>query len=147
MPRNANMPTTVITEFTEKARLRNRSRRRIGAGERLSTAMNAARKTAAMTKQEITSPLVHPAVDALITAYSRANTAMAIVICPGQSSERPSGAEEFCAVNAAAVLISARTPTVTNAQRHDAYGSEPQLILVTRPPRTGEMKPPDDSAP
>ena len=62
---------------------------------------------------------------------------MAIVIWPGQSSERPSGAEEFCAVKATAVLIRARMPTATKAHRQDAYGSAPQLILVTRPPMTG----------
>ena len=32
-----------------------------------------------------------------MTAYSSANIATAMVIWPGQSSDRPSGAEEFCA--------------------------------------------------
>ena len=114
------MPRTVTAEFTAKGRLRNRSRRSSGASERRSTAMNSIRKIAATMNPEITSRSDHPLVAALITANSRANRAMAIVIWPGQSSERPSGAEEFCAVQATPALIRARMPTATKAHRQAA---------------------------
>src|SRR3954471_8104598 len=146
VPRKANMPTTVMIEFTAKARLWNRSSRSSGAGDRFSAAMNRAKKTTATMTPPTTRRSDQPQVAPWMTANSRANSAMAMVIWPGQSRERPSGAEEFWAANATTVLAAARTATATNAHRQLAVGSSPQAILVTRPPRSGETKPPEESA-
>ena len=55
-----------------------------------------------------------------MTANSSANSETAMVIWPGQSRERPSGAEEFCAVNPISMLRNARMATATKAQRQFA---------------------------
>src|SRR3954469_23727028 len=145
VPRKANMPTTVTSEFTANARLANRSSRSKGASARRSATMNSAKKNTASRNPPITQPFDQPLVDPWITANSSANSETAMVTWPGQSSDRPSGAEEFRAANPTAALTSASRPTRTNAQRQVAVGSPPQPTLVTSPPRTGDTKPPLDS--
>src|SRR4051794_32139490 len=146
VPRKANIPTRVTTEFTEKARLRNRLSRSSGASDRRSAAMKATKKTTATTQPATTHGSDQPLVAPWITENSSANNETAIVIWPGQSSDRPSGDEEFRAAKATAVLSSASSPTATKAHRQDAVGSLPHGILVTRPPSNGDTKPPEDSA-
>src|SRR3954468_24264409 len=125
VPRKANIPTRVTIEFTEKARLRNRLSRSSGSSERRSAAMKATKKTTATIQPATTHGSDQPLVAPWITENSSANRETAIVIWPGQSSDRPSGDEEFWAAKATAVLISARIPTATKAQRQDAVGSLP----------------------
>src|SRR3954451_1324988 len=137
VPRKANIPTRVTIEFTEKARLRNRLSRSSGASARRSAAMKATKKTTATIQPATTHGSDQPLVAPWITENSSAKSETAMVIWPGQSSDRPSGDEEFCAAKATAVLISARRPTATNAQRQVAVSSLPQEILVTRPPSSG----------
>lgn len=130
-----------------KAGLANSSRRKSGDRDRRSMAKNNATKTTPTTKPMITCALPQPAVAAWMTANRSANSPIAIVIWPGQSSERPSGAEELRAHSVeTAALSTASTITARNAHRQLALGSEPNLSLASRPPRTGETKPPVESA-
>src|SRR5689334_3673593 len=144
--RKANMPMRVTSEFTENARLRKRSSRSSGAAARRSAPRNATKKNTATTHPAITHGSDQPLVAPWITENSSANSEIAMVICPGQSSERPSGEEEFCAANATTVLIRARIATATKAQRQLAVGLLPHGILVTSPPSTGLTNPPEESA-
>ncbi len=121
------MPMTVATAATEYARLANSSSRSNGAAERRSASTNRTRNSAASTNPAITPPLCQPLVGPWMTAYNSANNATAMVICPGQSSERPSGAAEFRANRTdTPMLISDSTMTATNAHRQPAYGSLPK---------------------
>ena len=118
VPMKANMPTTVTMAFTANARCEKKSSRSSGAADLRSARMNSARKTAATVKPATTCRLPQPLVGAWITANSSANSAIATVTCPGQSSDRPAGAAEFWAmVSDTAALARARTITAINAQR------------------------------
>src|SRR6185312_13053070 len=123
--RKANMPTRVTIELIENARLRNRSSRSSGAGERRSAMMNSGKTTTATTQPAITHGFDQPLLAPWMTAKSSANSDTAIVTWPGMSSDRPSGDEEFCAAKATRVVTSARAATTRNAQRQDAVGSLP----------------------
>ena len=69
------------------------------------------------------------------------------MICPGQSSDLPSGEDELRAIsNEITALISASTITARNAHRQLAFASEPQWTFASNPPITGEMNPPVDRA-
>ena len=109
--------------------------------------MKIAMNTAARTKPRTTWVLPQPAVAPWMTANRRANSPIATVIWPGQSSDRPSGEEELRAFSAEiAALTSASTITARKAQRQLAFGSEPHLTFASAPPSTGEINPPVDSA-
>src|ERR1700760_3600403 len=128
------MPMTVAIEPMAKARFRNRSRFSNGAAARFSASTNSARNTTAPMKPAITSALPQPAVGPWITANISANRATATVTWPPQSSERPSGDDEFRANRAeAATLISASRPMATGAQRQLAFGSLPYLNPASQP--------------
>src|SRR3954447_11755327 len=147
VPRKPNMPSTVTTEVMANARLLNSSRRSSGEWVRRSMAMNQTMNTTATTKPMMTCALPQPAVGPWMTANSSANSEMAIVNWPGQSSDRPSGDDELWAFRAEyAALISASTITARNAQRQLAFGSEPHDSFASAPPSTGETKPPVDRA-
>src|SRR6202034_2031812 len=141
------MPMPVAIEATLKARFLNRSRSRSGAAARLSAMMNKTRKITAMMKPTMTSALAQPAVGPWMTANISANRATATVTWPPQSSERPSGEEEFLANMAEmATLTSASMPMATGAQRQLAFGSLPHLNPASQPPRTGDSMLPADRA-
>src|SRR6201994_104535 len=141
------MPMTVAIEPMAKARFRNRSRFSNGAAARFSASTNSARNTTAPMKPAITSALPQPAVGPWITANISANRATATVTWPPQSSERPSGDDEFRANRAeAATLISASRPMATGAQRQLAFGSLPYLNPASQPPSTGDSMLPADRA-
>lgn len=112
--RKPNIPITVTTEFTANARFLNTLRRRSGASARFSTKTNSARSRAAARNAMTICGLPQPLSEPWITAYSRANRPSAEVICPGQSRERPSGAEELRAMasdRSALTTAMTRTPT------------------------------------
>ena len=89
------MPITVTIALPTKIRLLNRSSWISGSSARCSISTNTTMKTAERTKAPITSPLPQPSSAPWMTPYSRANRATAMVIWPGQSSDRPTGDEEF----------------------------------------------------
>src|ERR1700761_9581691 len=141
------MPMTVAIEPMAKARFRNRARFSTGPAARFSASTNSARNTTAPMKPAITSALPQPAVGPWITANISANRATATVTWPPQSSERPSGEDEFRASPAeTATLISASRPMATGAQRQLAFGSLPYLKPASQPPRTGDSMLPADRA-
>src|SRR6201992_1745867 len=141
------MPMTVAIEPMVKARFRTRSRFSRGAAARRSARTNRARNTTATMKPPITSALPQPAVGPWITANISANRATATVTWPPQSSERPSGDDEFRANRAEApTLISASRPMATGAQRQLAFGSLPYLNPASQPPSTGDSMLPADRA-
>ena len=108
----------MTTALTANTRWVKKSSRSSGAGDLRSVQMNNARNTTATMKPATTWSLPQPFVGAWITANSSANSAIATVTWPGQSSERPSGAAEFWArVSDTTALASARMSTAMNAQR------------------------------
>ncbi len=119
------MPITVTAETAAKLRCRKKESCSSGAGDRSSAMTNAARKTAARTKPPMTCQLPQPVVGPWMTANSSVNTATAIVSWPGQSSDRPSGAEESWARKKTPALTTASTRMTRKAQRQPAYTSEP----------------------
>ena len=88
------MASTVTTAETVNIRLLNSSSWISGLSTRRSMYTNTTMNTAAMTKLPITWALPQPSSAPWMTAYSRAKRDTAIVIWPGQSSERPTGDEE-----------------------------------------------------
>ncbi|MFF4590946.1 hypothetical protein [Streptomyces sp. NPDC001388] len=83
------MPITAIAADAAKAGMRNSSRRSIGDALRLSTVTNATMNTAKATKEATTGAEPQPSEGPWMMLYSRVSMATAMVICPGQSSERP----------------------------------------------------------
>ena len=72
--------------------------------------------TTATTNPPTTVALPQPSSAPWITPYSSANSETAMVIWPGQSSERPCGADEFWAkASVIAALIAASTAMARKA--------------------------------